>query len=74
MTFQSQMLHFWESQSTLFKNGQKKCPKSKTKNTFGSTFSLKYNKFPKQLKDPLLFEKDAKLKGINFIWINILGY
>ena len=50
MTFQSQMLHFWESQSTLFKNGQKKCPKSKTQNTFGSTFSLKYNKFPKQLK------------------------
>ena len=35
----------------IFKNGQKKCPKSKTKNTFGFTFSLKYNKFTKQLKE-----------------------
>ena len=24
----------------IFKNGQKKCPKSKTQNTFVSTFSL----------------------------------
>jgi hypothetical protein len=35
MTFQSQMLHFWQSQHTLFKNGQKKCPKTKRQNTFG---------------------------------------
>ena len=30
------------------KNGQKKCPKLKTQNTFGKRKSLKYNKFPKQ--------------------------
>jgi hypothetical protein len=32
------------------KNGQKKCPKLKTQNTFGKKKSLKYNKFPKLLK------------------------
>jgi hypothetical protein len=32
------------------KNGQKKCPKLKTQNTFGKIKSLKYNKFPKLLK------------------------
>jgi hypothetical protein len=46
------MLHFWESQSTLFKNGQKKCPKSKNQNTFWITFSFLNNKLPKQLKEP----------------------
>ena len=51
ITFQSQMLHFWQSQSTLFKNGQKKCPKTKTQNTFWITFSFLNNKFPKLLKE-----------------------
>jgi negative regulator of replication initiation len=37
----SQKLYFWESQSTLFKNGQKKCPKSKRQKNFWITFSLK---------------------------------
>ena len=35
----------------FFKNGQKKCPKLKTPNTFGKIKSLKYDKFPKQLKE-----------------------
>jgi hypothetical protein len=35
----------------FLKNGQKKCPKLKTQNTFGKRKSLKYNKFPKQLKE-----------------------
>jgi len=34
------------------KNGQKKCPKMKNPNTFGKEKSLKYNKFPKLLKEP----------------------
>jgi hypothetical protein len=29
------------------KNGQKKCPKLKSQNTFGKIKSLKYNKSPK---------------------------
>jgi len=33
------------------KNGQKKCPKLKTQNTFWKRKSLKYNKSPKQLKE-----------------------
>jgi len=33
------------------KNGQKKCPKLKTPNTFGKIKSLKYNKFTEQLKE-----------------------
>jgi hypothetical protein len=36
------------------KNGQKKCPKLKTRNTFGKRKSLKYNKLPKLLKEPFL--------------------
>jgi len=35
----------------FLKNGQKKCPKMKRQNTFGFTFSLKYNKLIKQLKE-----------------------
>jgi hypothetical protein len=38
ITFQSQKLYFWESQSPLFKNGQKKCPKSKRQKNFWITF------------------------------------
>jgi len=37
----------------FLKNGQKKCPKMKRQNTFGFTFSLKYNKLIKQLKEKL---------------------
>ena len=33
------------------KNGQKKCPKLKTRNTFGKRKSLKYNKFINLLKE-----------------------
>ena len=51
----SQQLHFWESQSTFFKNGQKKCPKSKTQNTFWNKKTNKINKlyylFKKVLKE-----------------------
>jgi hypothetical protein len=36
------------------KNGQKKCPKLKTRNTFGKRKSFKYNKSLKQLKETLL--------------------
>jgi len=35
----------------FLKNGQKKCPKMKTQNTFGKINSLKYNKLFKQLKE-----------------------
>ena len=35
----------------FFKKWTKKCPKLKTQNTFGTKKSLKYNKFPKQLKE-----------------------
>jgi hypothetical protein len=37
----------------FFKNGQKKCPKLKTENTFGKRKSLKYNKSSKRLKHNL---------------------
>jgi hypothetical protein len=36
------------------KNGQKKCPKLKTQNTFGKRKTLKYNKSPEQLKDRVI--------------------
>ena len=35
----------------FLKNGQKKCPKLKTQNTFGKIKSLKYNKFLNILKE-----------------------
>ena len=35
----------------ILKNGQKKCPKLKTQNTFGKRKSLKYDKFPNILKE-----------------------
>jgi len=35
----------------FLKNGQKKCPKLKTQNTFWKINSLKYNKFSEELKD-----------------------
>ena len=35
----------------ISKNGQKKCPKLKTQNTFWKRNSLKYNKSSKQLKE-----------------------
>jgi len=47
----------------FFKNGQKKCPKLKTQNTFGKRKSLKYNKSPKQLKEnPCLFSQNTNGK------------
>jgi hypothetical protein len=49
---------FW----AFSKNGQKKCPKLKTRNTFGKRKSLKYNKFPKQLKEKLPFIQKYKYK------------
>ena len=49
----------------FFKNGQKKCPKLKIPNTFGKRKSLKYNKFPKQLKEnQLYFRKIIKANDI----------
>jgi hypothetical protein len=42
---------FLQDFSGFSKNGQKKCPKLKTRNTFGKRKSLKYNKSPKQLKE-----------------------
>jgi hypothetical protein len=47
----SQRLHFRQSVSAFSKNGQKKCPKLKTENTFGKRKSLKYNKSSKRLKE-----------------------
>ena len=42
---------FYQSLSALFNFGHFFCPFLKSQNTFGITFSLKYNKFPKQLKE-----------------------
>jgi len=42
---------FHQDFSGFFKNGQKKCPKLKTQNTFGKRKSLKYNKFFNLLKE-----------------------
>jgi hypothetical protein len=44
---------FLQDFSGFFKNGQKKCPKFKIRNTFWEKkFDVLYNKFPKQLKNP----------------------
>ncbi len=42
---------FYQDFFGFSKNGQKKCPKLKTQNTFGKRKSLKYNKSPEQLKE-----------------------
>uniref|UniRef100_A0A6C0JHD5 Uncharacterized protein n=1 Tax=viral metagenome TaxID=1070528 RepID=A0A6C0JHD5_9ZZZZ len=44
-------LYFFQDLFGFLKNGQKKCPKLKTQNTFWKIKSLKYNKFSKQLKE-----------------------
>ena len=40
------------------KNGQKKCPKLKTQNTFWKRKTLKYNKFPNLLKENQTVRKE----------------
>jgi hypothetical protein len=42
---------FYQSLSPLFNFGHFFCPFLKSQNTFGITFSLKYNKFSKLLKE-----------------------
>jgi len=46
-------INFLQDLLGFLKNGQKKCPKLKTQNTFGKRKSLKYNKFSEELKERL---------------------
>uniref|UniRef100_A0A6C0D7J0 Uncharacterized protein n=1 Tax=viral metagenome TaxID=1070528 RepID=A0A6C0D7J0_9ZZZZ len=49
-------LMFFQDLFGFLKNGQKKCPKLKSQNTFWKRKSLKYNKSPKQLKENPIME------------------
>jgi hypothetical protein len=56
-------LMFFQDLFGFLKNGQKKCPKLKTQNTFWKRKSLKYNKSPKQLKE--VSQKERKSHSIH---------